>query len=158
MDLLQQWRNIYQEAIHLAEEVEGLPDECPCGDADAHLEGRCLCCERHERKSGPHAHHENCVAVLARMRADLAMLCEDFMGIAGPMKAVALDAQKLELRRDIFLTANDLQQIAQALERMGEAFVGFRQSCALTEMRSVKRSSAELREHCHQLNIALGEK
>ena len=49
MALLQLWQNIGKEASDLATAVEPLPDACECGDADAHLGGRCACCGGHTR-------------------------------------------------------------------------------------------------------------
>jgi len=155
MELLQRWRNVFQEVIQLSKEIESLPDECECADADAHLEGRCRCCGGHERTSASHGHVETCTTLLTRLRAHVSILCEDFARVANPIKAGASGAESFEMRRGIFLTANDLQRIAQAVERVGEAVVGFRRTCAVSEMQSVKRRCAELREHCEQLNAAL---
>ncbi len=60
IDLMQQWSNVYQEALALAEEIEQLPDECPCGDADSHLNGRCPCCGTHPHANVPHTHSLSC--------------------------------------------------------------------------------------------------
>jgi len=156
VDLMQQWRNVHQEAISLAEEIEHLPDECPCGDADAHLNGHCQCCGTHPQAIQPKVHSQSCTDLLACLRADLALLCEDFTRLAGPMNAVAFQTRWAVLRREVLLTADDLQKIAGALERVDQAVVGFRHSCAVSEMRSLKRACAELRMHCEQLNSELG--
>lgn len=156
VDLMQQWRNVYQEAISLAEEIEHLPDECPCGDADAHINGRCRCCGTHRQATPNQVHSLSCTDLLACLRADLTMLCDDFTRLAGPMNAVAFQARWAVLRREVLLTADDLQKIAGALERVDQAVVGFRHSCAVSEMRSLKRACAELRMHCERLNSELG--
>lgn len=155
VDLMQQWQNVYQEAISLVEEIESLPDECPCGDADAHLNRRCLCCGNHAQASQPQDHSQRCTDLLVCLRADLALLCEDFMRVADPMKAVAFQTRWAALRRDVLFTADDIQKIAGALERVDHAVVGFRRSCAISEMRSLKRACAELRMHCEALNREL---
>lgn len=155
VDLMQQWQNVYQEAISLVEEIENLPDECPCGDADAHLNGHCQCCGTHPQASQSKVHSQSCTDLLACLRADLAVLCEDFMRVAGPMKVVALQTCWVALRREVVLTADDLQKIAGAFERVDQAAVGFRRSCAVSEMRSLKRACVELRVHCEALNREL---
>ena len=155
VDLMQQWQNVYKEAISLVEEIENLPDECPCGDADAHLNRRCLCCGNHSQANQPQDHSRRCTDLLVCLRADLALLCEDFMRVADPMKAVAFQTRWAALRRDVLFTADDLQKIAGALERVDHAVVGFRRSCAISEMRSLKRACAELRMHCEALNREL---
>jgi hypothetical protein len=155
VDLLQQWQNVYQEAISLVEEIENLPDECPCGDADAHLNHRCPCCGTHTQASHGRNHSQSCTELLVGLRADFALLCEDFTRTAGPMRAVALGTRWTALRRDVVFTADDLQKIAGALERVDHAVLGFRRSCAVSEMRSLKRACAELRVHCEALNREL---
>lgn len=155
VDLMQQWRNVHEEAIALVEEIEHLPDECPCGDADAHLNRRCPCCGNHAQAGQPQDHSQRCTDLLASLRADLALLCEDFTRLAGPMRAVALETRWAALRRDVLFAADDLQKIAGAMERVDHAVVGFRRSCAISEMRSLKRACAELRMHCEALNREL---
>lgn len=152
VDLMQQWRNVYQEAIALVEEVERLPDECPCGDADAHLNRRCRCCGSRGHASQPQAHSQSCTELLACLRADFALLCEDFTRMAGPMRTVAFETRWTSLRRDVVFTADDLQKIADSLDQVDQAVVGFRSTCAVSEMRSLKRACGELRVHCAALN------
>ena len=155
MDLLQLWQSIYREAVQLAETVGQLPDQCACGDADAHLEGRCRCCDSHER-TGEQAHTgKNCNEILARLRADLMMLSEDFAVAGPPLEASALAKQRFELRRGVFLAATDLQQILEAFNRVSESVAGFRRDCALSQMQSVKRCCAELRGHCERVNAEI---
>ncbi len=98
MDLLQLWQNIGLEARDLATAVERLPDECECGDADAHLGGRCACCGGHTH-GGYAAESQDCVVIISRLRADLAALGQD-LSIAGPaLGASAVETRRLELRR-----------------------------------------------------------
>ena len=155
VDLMQQWQTVYQEAISLVDGIENVPDECPCGDADAHLSAHCPCCGTHPQASQPEVHSQSCTDLLACLRADLAVLCEDFMRVAGPMKVVGLQTRWAALRREVVLTADDLQKIVGAFERVDQATVGFRRSCAVSEMRSLKRACAELRVHCEALNSEL---
>ena len=155
MDLLQLWRTIHQEAIRLAEAVEELPDECECGDADAHLAGRCPCCGLPDR-GGDHARpRKDCHAILARLRADLTMLTQD-LSAAGPLlEAAALERQRFELRREVFLAASDLHRVAESFGRASDAVAGFRRECTVSRMRAVKRGCAELREHCDRVDAEL---
>lgn len=155
MDLLQLWQSIYQETVQLGEIVEQLPDGCESGDADAHLEGRCRCCDRHERTGEPARAGKNCNEILARLRADLAMLNEDFAIVGPPLEASALEKQRFELRRGVFLAASDLQQILEAFKRASESVAGFRRDCSLSRMQVVKRYSAELRDHCRRVNAEM---
>ena len=151
MDLLQLWQNIGQEARDLATAIERLPDECECGDADAHLRGRCACCGGHTH--GDHsADRQDCVVIISRLRADLTALGQD-LSVAGPaLGASALETQRLELRRGIFLAAADLEAILESFRRLTDSVAGFRRECTITRMRAVKRRCLELRDHCDRVN------
>lgn len=153
MELLQLWHQVYQEAVRFSVAIASLPEACECGDAEAHLAGRCRCCVH--RSSPPHGASENCAASIERLRADISILCQDFSSVAGPLEEAALQTQQLELRRGVFLAASDLQRIVAALEQVSAAIVGFRSSCSLTEMQRIKRYTALLRQHCDQLNAQL---
>jgi len=154
MEMLQLWLAIHKETMQLCETIAALPESCECGDAEAHLAGRCACC-RHRRSEGAGGSGVNCMLVLARLHADLAMLCQDFAQAADPLQEAALDAAHIELRRDVFLAAKDLHQIVADLDTVSDAVMGFRRSCTITEMQRVKRHSAELKMHCEQLSAQL---
>ena len=154
MDLLQLWQNIGQEASDLATAIERLPDECECGDADAHLGGTCACCGGHKR-AGPSPEGQNCLEIISRLRADLTALGQD-LSVAGPaLGASAVESGRLELRRGIFLAARDLEAILEAFKRLEESVAGFRRECTISRMRAVKRRCVELRDHCQRVNAAL---
>ena len=138
MNLRQLWQNIGQEASDLATAVERLPDECECGDADAHLGGRCACCGGHAHGDHP-ADSQDCVVINSRLRADLTVLGQDLSVAAPALGASALETQRLELRRGIFLAAGDLEAILEAFKRSTESVAGFRRECSMTRMRAVKR-------------------
>ena len=154
MDLLQLWQNIGQEATDLATAVERLPDECECGDADAHLRGRCACCGGHVPSVHP-VDGQDCVEIISRLQADVTALGQD-LSIAGPaLGASALETRRLELRRGIFLAAADLEAILESFKRVTESVAGFRRECTITRMRVVKRRCIELRNHCDRVNAEL---
>ncbi len=156
MNLMEVWQSVYQEVGLLADSVGRLPDACECGNSEAHLEERCRCCARHEQSPGHHG-GENCKTILARLRADLSMLSKDFFTVAEPLEGAALVRQKVELRRGVFLASDDLQQVLDAFDRVSGAVAGFRHTCAVADMRRVKRHCQELREHCERVNGELLE-
>ncbi|MEW6211360.1 MAG: hypothetical protein AB1631_23545, partial [Acidobacteriota bacterium] len=98
---------------------------------------------------------DNCNEILARLRADLMMLSMDFSTVGPPIEGMALVENKLELRRGVFLAANDLQQTLQAFDRVTGAVAGFHRSCGVAEMRGVKRHCAEFLQHCERINAEL---
>lgn len=154
MDLFEQWRDVKQEAIQLSEAIERIPEECACGDAEAHLEERCACCDRHPGASKA-AGGDRCSVILERLNADLSVLCENFSRAVGALPAAARGRRRLELRRGVFLAASNLKQLTQALERVNDAVVGFRRTCTLLEMRKLKSRIKEFREHCNRLDVEI---
>jgi hypothetical protein len=154
VDFLRMWHGVCAEAVALADAVERLPDQCECGDADAHLGGRCRCCDGHSQAEGGRG-GENCTAILERLRADLTLLASDFELTAGPLEAAALASQNVELRHGVVLAAGDLRRVSEAFSRVSEAVAGFRRDCTVAGMRRVKRHCAELRKHCERVNAEL---
>ena len=155
MDLFQLWRTVYEEAARLAEAVGELPDECGCGDADAHLAAGCPCCGSLHRRGGDAAPREDCREILARLGADLTILTQD-LSVAGPrLEAAALEKQRFELRREVFLAASGLHQVVESFGRVSAAVAGFQRACTVSRLRAVKRGCAELRDHCERVNTEL---
>lgn len=154
MDLREQWRGIFREVVRFSGAITELPDACDCGDAEGHLNSTC-CCTRHQSPATGFDRGETCTEILDRLRADVSLLYADFAGVATPIDDAARSAHQAGLRRGIFLTAGDLQEIIVRLERLGAAVVGFHRTCALKEMRSIKRHSVALREHCERLNTEI---
>lgn len=141
MNLLSLWRG----GLFIGHSIVrcGLPfARFRCGDADAHLEGRCRCCGGHEQSMERHGTGEKCPTILERLRADVAALVKDFSALAGPLELAAMAKQSVELRRGVFLTASDLQQICESFERVDRAVVGFRRTCALLDLSSALKSAA----------------
>lgn len=157
IDLLSLWQRVCSEAAQLSDAIEPLPDECECGDGDAHLEGRCRCCGGHERASEARRGGESCSSILARLRADLTMLVRDFSSLTGPLEIAAMTRQSTELRRGVFLAASDLQQISEIFERLDHAVMGFRRTCAVPDLKRVKLHSSELRERFDRISADLGD-
>jgi hypothetical protein len=151
--LRQQWRPIFQEGIEFCDRIQQVPNSCACKDADQHLDGRCDCdLDKPQARFGD-VKRETCSLILSRIRADLSLFSQDFARIAVPLANEAESG--LELRRDVFLTVNDLQRIVQAAERIDKAVVGFRRTCDLLELRRLKQRSVELRDHLIELNKLL---
>jgi len=155
MDLLQLWLTVYQEAAQLTEAVEQLPDECECGDGDAHLGGQCSCCNGPHRGGDPARPRKDCHEILARLRADLTMLTQDVSAAGPPLEAAALERQRFDLRREVFLAASDLNRIVESFGRASDAVAGFRRECTVVRMQAVKRACAGFRDHCERVNAEI---
>lgn len=149
------WQRVYEEAIRLCDAVQGLPDQCECSDAAGHLEGRCRCCLHNLPAPGSAHQSENCALILSRLRADLSLFCQDFAHVSGPLDEAAAAAGEVELRRDVFFAASDLQRIVRAVDRVSDAVVGFRNTCSILELRGLKHRCLELRQHCVELNTGI---
>ena len=159
IDLLSLWWSIGWEAMELCDTVERLPNVCACGDPEAHLEGRCRCCNGHKPiEEGP-AREENCGAIIARLRTDITILFKAFESAPGPVAGLDLLNSNLELRRGIFLAANDLQEVLEAFTQITESVAEFRMNCSVTQMQRIKRYCVELLGVCRRINKELlGEK
>ena len=154
MELLEVWELVHQEVVQLSDALARLPDACECGDARAHLEERCSCC------GAAHGGHgsspgETCLEVISRLRTDLGLLMRDFATIAGPIETLSMKKERLDLRRSLYLTAEDLKQIASIFEKVGQSVAGFLKNCTVSELRRAKRNSKALREHCDRLDAGL---
>jgi len=155
MDPLRQWRDVYEEVIEFSGSLERLPEKCECGDAEAHLGGRCRCCHGHVPGSRHGPGGKACGERIARLRADLALLCEDFKRAAGAVQKEAPGPPQAEVRRGVLLAAGDLERIIADLALAGEAVVGFRKTCSASEMKQIKIHCAALREHCERIQRTL---
>lgn len=155
IDLLSLWWSVGWEAMELCETVERLPEACKCGEAEAHLEGRCRCCSGHEPlESGP-AREANCLAIIARLQTDLTILAKDFASAAGPVEAVGTVDSDVELRQGIFLAGSDLKQVLDAFRQISDAVAGYRKDCSVAQLQRLKRYCTELRDQCQRVSRAL---
>ncbi len=155
MDFLERWYGLYGEVIRFCDAVASLPEECPCGDADGHLDGRCPCCGEHSQTS-PAAHaRERCAALLESLRAAVAMLDDDFRRAVAPLAKAGSGGTRFEVRHGVFLAASDLERLVRALDDVHETAVGFRRTCAATELGRFRRATATLRGHCDSLTTEL---
>lgn len=155
MKLLERWNDIYTEATRLCKEIEQLPEDCACGDGAAHLDARCECCRGHLGKPGEPLAAQRCTELLATIRADLALFCADFGGLADADAGMRTGEVPRDIRRGVVMAATDLTCLAEAFARTDEAVAGFMKNCTLAQMRQVKRHAVTLREHFDSLQRAL---
>jgi hypothetical protein len=146
---------VCDEVTALCDTLERIPENCECGDAQAHLEGACRCCHGHVAESAGSSGQPRCGERIAQLRADLALLCEDFTKAAGPVQKGATGGQGLEIRRELIMAAGDLGRILTALEDLDRAVVGFRRSCSAADMKQVKRQSTSLLARCKKVDAEL---
>ena len=143
--LVELWEEVYGEALMLCSAIEKIPDSCECGKDAMHLEGHCPCCGDGHPEGGT-----NCVEILSQLRADLLILCNDFALISKPVEVVP--GNPAEMRRDMLLSGRELETISKTVQAVGDAVVGFRQSCDLQQLQNLKRHAVELRRYCGLLN------
>ena len=152
MNIVDRWRDIHEGAVRLCDTIERLPDECPCGDPDAHLEGQCPCCGGHPQQHIASGRHAGCTELLSNLRADFMLFVHDFKASVDPLETEVPDARRAEVRRGLFLAATDLDPVLRKLDGIDEAVVGFRRTCAVSDMKQLKRLARSLHEHFEQLN------
>ena len=66
MDPLQHRQDVYEEVVEFSGSLEYLPEECECGDAEAHLQWRRRCCHGHASGSRHGPGSEACGERIAR--------------------------------------------------------------------------------------------
>lgn len=155
MSLLQRWQTIHDEAVQLADIVQQLPETCACGDAEAHLQGRCL--DDHRRgQSGTHPDAAgNCSDALARLHSDLFLFNHDVSVMLSLCDRRLWPSQRLELTRGLFVTASDVLQVINTFHQLSAAVVRLHHHWTAGEMQCLKRHAAELRDRCERLNAEL---
>ncbi len=153
MNLWRHWRNVYREAAQLCDTIERLPVDCQCGNADAHLTGRCRCGGGQVRAgSGTSG---DCDELIVSLRAALSLVWEDFKRLPEWTEDTVPADLRLDVRSGVYLAAGDLDHLLRALEHLSESVAGFRSNCVVTQMKSVKRCGAALRAHCDRLDNTL---
>lgn len=142
------WEEVYGEALMLCSEIEGIPESCKCGNASMHLEGHCPCCGDNKAQSGT-----NCTETLSRLQADLTILQNDFSLISKPFESAP--GNPAEIRRSMLLAHRDLEITLKVVYAVNESVVGFRQTCDIEQLQSLKRHAIDLRLHFDRLNSRL---
>ncbi|MCI0567368.1 MAG: hypothetical protein L0Z52_04140 [Acidobacteria bacterium] len=149
------WQEVSEEVGRLCDALEKVPEACECGDAESHLEGGCRCCHGHASAGTISPGRPHCGERIEQLRADLALLCEDFKRAAGPFHKEATGEGRGQLRRELLLVAGDLSRMMAALEDLDRAVVGFQRTCSLSDMKGVKRHAAALLVHCRKVDAEL---
>ncbi len=155
MNLPDRWREVYGLAVRFADEIAALPEVCTCGDAAAHLVGRCRCCAGHTAEASTHPGGGTCSSTLAELKADFSVLCEDLGRFTRPSDGEAAGEMGLEVRRGVFMALSDLRQIANDLDRASESVVGFLRTCAMADLSRLKHHAAALRTHVERVDPRL---
>lgn len=157
MAVTREWHGVYEEVRRLCESLEKTPERCECGDAEAHLAAVCHCCHGHVAGTSATPGQPPCGERIAQLQADLALLCEDFKQASAPMTKGAKGDRGPEIRRALFLAADELGRIFRALEDLDRAVVGFRRTCSIVDMKRIKRESTSLLARCGEVDKILGQ-
>ncbi|MEW6211363.1 MAG: hypothetical protein AB1631_23560 [Acidobacteriota bacterium] len=146
MSVFHDLQDIYFDAQNLRAELERIPPHCDCGDADAHLSGRC-CCSTSERPES-----EGCISHLERLRGKLEWFREDLRREGKELGSERL-SDGAEGRLSLIISLVD--DLNLSLERIEADLDEFRKSCAHKSLERVRERGSELARHIAELNRLL---
>lgn len=153
MDLFHKLRDVYFGAIKLRDELNGIPPQCDCRDADAHLGGRCCCADNHSHamKGGGEA-QAGCIVHLAELSKSIHWFQEDLRRERSLLRPG--DAED-GLEGRLMLIASLIDGLSWAVGCIGVDLQEFRATCAHPALARLKKRGDELERYINGLNDVL---
>lgn len=146
MSAFHELQDIYFDAEKLRVELDRIPPQCDCGDADAHLSGKC-CCSTSERPQS-----KGCLSHLERLRGKIEWFREDLHREGREFRPERLP-DGVEGR--LSLVINLIDNLSLSLKHLEADINEFRSSCAHSALDRMKRKSDELAGYLEELNRLL---
>ena len=138
--LFDRLRNVFFAAEFLKQDLQRIPPLCRCGDALAHLEGRCSCTKTlatpEEAIRG-----KGCLSHLEMLHRDLKSLRESLRRHRGVLQP---EEQTEELLGELSLIENFEVRLSETVENMRNHAAEFQASCSNDALQRLKASSAEI--------------
>ena len=167
--ILNAWRDIFDDIRHLCESLKALPDNCPCGDGRAHLAGLCACCRSAHRLSLPPC--EDCDSLLATLTPAVNKLTVDtwqfFPSVLEFLDLRERQAGKVAVgAREHHIAMVARQGAAEEVEHRIAAVIGtferlvagvdeFRAGCRASHLQAMKTVANDLLTEVERLDRAL---
>jgi hypothetical protein len=151
MSLFSKLQDVYFDAVKLRQELEQIPPECDCRNADAHLSGTCSCAGATTRRAGLGT-GSGCVVYLEELNKDIDWLREDMRRERGQLLPGEASG---ELEGRLILIGNLIDSLGRTLDRIGADLTEFRASCAYPDLERLKGRSSELGRYTSELNRIL---
>ncbi len=146
MSVFHELQDIYFDAENLHQELDRIPPQCDCGDADAHLSGKC-CCSTSERPQS-----EGCISHLERLRGKIEWFREDRRRGGKGFRPGRL-SNGAEGR--LSLVINLIDNLSLSLDQIKADLDEFRTNCAHNALERIKKRGSELARHTAELNRLL---
>ena len=153
MNLFHKLQDIYFGAVSLREELERIPPQCDCKDADAHLSRQCCCAGTQPRGAkSDFGECGGCLEHLARLSKDIGWLREDMQR---GRKQLRPDESSYALEGRLSLITSLADSLGSTIARLETDLREFRKTCAHQALARMKDSSVELEGYINKLNQIL---
>jgi hypothetical protein len=147
--LFHKLQDIYYDALRLREDLERLPTECGCCDAQAHLAGKC-CCERLPSADATPSH-------CADYRPALDRLLEDVRLFEADLKREGRGFMSGELGWDLNRAGATVGGIGRLAEQIGRELADRGGVCAPKALLILKEETKSLGQRIDELNNSLSD-
>ncbi|MCI0488386.1 MAG: hypothetical protein L0229_17490 [Blastocatellia bacterium] len=153
MSLFHKLQDVYFDAVKLREELSQIPGQCDCGDADAHLSGRCCCANVRVDQNQIDSHSRvGCPDHLEQLSRSTRWFQEDSRR---GRKELGPETYSEELEGRLFLIQSLMDGFGRAVNSIEADLKEFRATCAHGALARMKKSSAELDKYITDLNEIL---
>lgn len=152
MSAFHKLQDVYFDAIKLREALERIPPQCECMDAGAHLEGTCCCAtalqDGHSSGESEREPSKGCMESISNLRGDIQWFQDDMR----KERPQLLPDEAAETGPPVMLIESVVNGLTFALNRIEEALIQFRETCAHDSLIRLKESGKELERYIEELN------
>lgn len=153
MNLFHKLQNVYFGAVSLREELERIPPQCDCGDADSHLSGQCCCAGTRPHRSQSNTEESaSCLKHLALLTKDIEWLREDMQR---ERKQLRPDENSYALEGRLSLISSLIDGLSSTIVSIEADLKEFRVNCAHPALARLKQRSGEMERYIKNLNEIL---
>lgn len=155
MNAWNQLTDVYFDTMTLRNELERIPQECNCADADAHLSGICCCSSAKEQESAPVKQScMGCHATMQQLRHSISRFKSDLTHERMNQGWNSLYDYE---RRWQFLIENAVSSIDNSLNLIERDLNEFRATCAHKALQRLKKRGEDLDKYINNLNAGMVE-
>jgi hypothetical protein len=142
--LFDRLRNIFFSTEFLANDLDRVPSECKCGDALAHLDGRCTSCATASAETETQSVHDRkgCSAQIDELRVDVRNVRQ-----ALHRRTLQPEEETRELKQEMVQIEYLVDGLASVLESLKSDATDFQATCSSEVLGRLKKRSKELRAY-----------
>lgn len=153
MSLFHKLQDVYFGTVNLRAELERIPPQCDCRDADAHLSGQCCCAGTRPPQAQRDAEaHAGCLTHLAQLTKDIEWVREELQKWRTQLRS---DEDSYALEGILSLINSLIDGLGSTIERIETDLKEFRANCAHKGLARMKDSGNELERYITDLNKIL---